>query len=75
MVFPDSRELEMMTSLSPGRVTVSLDSVWHDFTISSYNGTSWTKHCIGQVRGGSETEVATHTDNPDLPRIIPSPRW
>ncbi|CAG8961993.1 hypothetical protein HYFRA_00014100 [Hymenoscyphus fraxineus] len=75
MVFPESRELEMMTYLSPSRVTVSLDSVWHDFTISSYSGTSWTKHCIGQVRGGSETEVATHAEIPDLPRKVPSPRW
>ncbi|OCK73703.1 S-adenosyl-L-methionine-dependent methyltransferase, partial [Lepidopterella palustris CBS 459.81] len=75
MVLPKSRELEMMTSLNSSRVTVSLDSVWYDFMISSYNGTLWMKHCIGQTRSGSETEMPKPDEINDLPRHVPSQRW
>ncbi|VUC25932.1 unnamed protein product [Clonostachys rosea] len=62
LVMLESSEVETMFSLRPLRLTHRLDSIWHEFNISSYNGTTWTKHCAGQIRAGS--------DNPPQPRVI-----
>lgn len=75
MVFPDMGQLETMTSLNPGFLTVSLNSTWYDFTISSYNGTTWTKHCIGQVQSGRGSEFQGFTEIARLPRTVSSQKW
>lgn len=48
-VLGESAAGEIVTSLRPLRLTDTLDSAWYEFSISSHNGTSWTKHCSGQV--------------------------
>ncbi|PKY01888.1 KR-domain-containing protein [Aspergillus campestris IBT 28561] len=42
-------DVELMTSLRPVTLTDVLDSDWYQFTVYSYNGTEWHKHCTGQV--------------------------
>ena len=48
-----SKPVEMITTVRPVRLTTDLDSAWFEFSILSYNGTSWTSHCVGQVKEGS----------------------
>lgn len=77
LIVHESSNVEIMFTLRPYRLTMSLDSDWHDFAVFSYNGTSWTKHCAGQVRAGKaysklETEPRKFAD---LPRRVQSARW
>nr|ALQ32752.1 putative polyketide synthase [Fusarium anthophilum] len=54
LVITDSKPVEMLTSLRPVRLTNTLDSAWWEFCIVAHNGTSWIKHCEGQVRLGQD---------------------
>lgn len=74
MVLIESQATEVVTSLKPLRLTTSLDSAWYEFSIVSHNGTSWTKHCSGQVRGGYDHEPVAATI-PQLPRLVAKPLW
>ncbi|KAI1613463.1 KR domain-containing protein [Exophiala viscosa] len=49
MVLNDTKSMEIMTSLKRHRLTDTLDSAWWEFTISSYNGSAWIKHCSEEV--------------------------
>ncbi|TVY80960.1 Highly reducing polyketide synthase FUM1 [Lachnellula suecica] len=75
MVLEDSKDTELMTSLRPNRLTVALDSHWYDFTVTSYNGASWTKHVVGQVRAGFETDVVDNKQLDVLPREVSTHHW
>lgn len=61
--------VELVTTLTPVRLTNAADSDWYSFNISSFSVTTntWTKHVSGQVRSGS-------TSVPDTPKIEPLPR-
>jgi acyl transferase domain-containing protein len=74
LVLREGKDTEIITSLRPVRLTDTLDSDWFEFTIASYTGSSWAKHCMGQVRGGSEYEIPAPSIG-DLPRPVPSARW
>ena len=74
LVLQESTSTEMMTSLRPVQVTTALDSIWYEFMISSFNGTSWTKNCVGHVRAGREQPSRVEHMNP-LPRDVVSPSW
>lgn len=67
---------EVITSLRPVKLTVSLDSLWYDFTISSYDGKHWRKHCSGQVRAGKEDRM-DHSTTPlqSFVRQVNSDAW
>ncbi|KAL6237837.1 hypothetical protein BDW75DRAFT_237890 [Aspergillus navahoensis] len=54
LLMKESAEYEVITTLKPVKITDLLESEWFSFTIVSYDGTSWTKHCHGQVRAGSD---------------------
>ena len=74
LVLHDGAETEMMTSLRPVRLTDSFESDWYEFAVSSYNGTSWTKHCTGQARaGGGPQQWAEGIEI--LPREVPVASW
>lgn len=74
LVLQESTPTEMMTSLRPVQVTTALDSNWYEFMISSFNGTSWTRHCVGQVRAGPEQpSMVEHIDT--LPRDVVASSW
>ncbi|KAL8721427.1 MAG: hypothetical protein Q9225_001902 [Loekoesia sp. 1 TL-2023] len=74
LVLQDSKTAELMTCLRRVRLTTALDSDWYEFVISSYNGTSWMEHCIGQVRAGREQSVEPE-NIATLPREIPAATW
>ncbi|WZH49456.1 Polyketide synthase [Fusarium acuminatum] len=54
LVLNEGKPVEITTTLRRKRLTNSLDSEWWEFTIASYNGTLWTKHCSGEARSFSE---------------------
>ena len=66
--------VEIITSLHRDRWTDSLDSDWWEFSISSHNGRTWTKHCVGKVRSGSQDGQITK-ESPTLSRSVDSTRW
>lgn len=74
LVLHDSSATEMMTSLRRVRLTDALDSDWYELVVSSYNGASWTKYCVGQVRAGRE-HPSQKEDTSSLPRDVPSSVW
>ncbi|EPE33257.1 NAD(P)-binding Rossmann-fold containing protein [Glarea lozoyensis ATCC 20868] len=70
LVMKEGETHEIVTSLKPSRLTDSLDSVWYDFSISSFSGT-WLLHCSGQIKaGGAEEKSEIHQP---LSRKISSP--
>ena len=74
LMLQDPKGLEVMTSLRPVRLTTALDSIWHDFSISSFNGTTWTKHCVGQVRPGPESTAQQRVIG-KFARDVPASAW
>ena len=74
LVLQESKTAELMTSFRPLRLTTALNSAWYEFSISSYNGTTWTKHCIGQVKAGPE-QSSPIADVNDLTRKVPASAW
>ncbi|KAE8154264.1 hypothetical protein BDV25DRAFT_126571 [Aspergillus avenaceus] len=64
----------LVTAFRSAKLNLLADSVWYDFTISSYQDAFWTRHCIGQIRAGSDR----HVDQPKLEqysRQKPSSQW
>ena len=74
LMLQDPKGLEVMTSLRPVRLTTTLDSVWYEFSISSYNGTTWTKHCSGQARPGYDNIIQPRVIG-KLARDVPVSAW
>lgn len=80
MVLGENKGMEIVTSLKKVNLTDSLESNWWDFAVSSHNGTSWTKHCTGQVcaknldvprlQGSWSMERAER-----LPRKVEASKW
>lgn len=58
LVLQEFKAVELLTSLRPVRLTTTLDSAWYDFSVASYNGSTWMKHCFGQVRAGKESGIS-----------------
>ncbi|KAE8310676.1 hypothetical protein BDV41DRAFT_590299 [Aspergillus transmontanensis] len=69
LVLQISSGIEILTFLKPIRLTTTVDSVWYEFTIASYDGRSWTKHCIGKARAGKYEPDEPKGVN-DLPRCV-----
>jgi len=67
LVLQEFDAVELLTSLRPVRLTTTLDSCWYDFSVASYNGITWMKHCFGQIRGGVKPDAST-------PKILKYPR-
>lgn len=70
----ETASVEMVTSLKPTRLTDVADSEWYDFTIMSYDGTTWVRHCQGRACGSpapKENDTAIHP----FTRRVPSVPW
>ncbi|KAI9037690.1 type I polyketide synthase [Aspergillus affinis] len=52
LLLQSSRSTEIITRLQPHRLTTNQDSSWFDFTVLSYDGSKWTRHCNGEVHAG-----------------------
>lgn len=74
LVLSEQRPTEMVTSLKKHQLTNSLDSLWWEFTISSYNGDGWMRHCFGQVRAITSPPESLRVEKP-LPRIVDATGW
>ncbi|KAJ5653747.1 hypothetical protein N7490_000750, partial [Penicillium lividum] len=70
----DSEPTELLTSLRPVKMTDTVDSSWYEFTVSAYQGGSWKKHCVGDIRAGSQKQQAPRSINP-YARFVPSKTW
>ncbi|KZZ87545.1 polyketide synthase [Moelleriella libera RCEF 2490] len=61
--------VEIVTTFRPVRLTDSLDSTWWQWTIASYTGRLWIKHCSGEVTSSNmKQELAPVTTL--LPRKV-----
>jgi 2-polyprenyl-3-methyl-5-hydroxy-6-metoxy-1,4-benzoquinol methylase len=74
LIMNEGKSVEVQTHLRRARLTTTLDSEWYEFSIASLNGTTWAKHCVGQVRGGAEFKMPVPTIEP-LQRQVPSSTW
>ncbi|KAL7798706.1 putative polyketide synthase [Trichoderma afarasin] len=74
LVLKEQQAHEIITHLHPVRLTSKLNSVWYEFSISSFNGTSWTKHCTGKVRAGKEISAGSE-DVSEQPRQVSTAGW
>lgn len=72
-----SSATEINLSMRPYKLTNTLDSPWHEFTISSYDerSNSWTKHCFGHVRAGSDHPHGKDEGIAHLPRELEPSVW
>ncbi|KAL6362754.1 hypothetical protein LRP88_04058 [Fusarium phalaenopsidis] len=77
MILHEPVTTEILFSLRSHRLTTSLDSTWYEFTVSSHNGTGWTKQCTGQVKAGraDSESVSEPPQATALPRKVSSTRW
>jgi acyl transferase domain-containing protein len=75
LVLHESETIEIVTNMRPLRLTDTLDSAWFEFNISSYSGTTWTKNCSGQVRGGSYNNDRDMVEIISLPIVVSAPKW
>lgn len=74
MVLYNDKSIEIVTNLRPQRLTSTLDSEWYEFTIVSYDGVAWNKHCSGLVRSGrASANPPKRTQS--LDRKVSSSRW
>ncbi|KAI2465872.1 fatty acid synthase S-acetyltransferase [Annulohypoxylon bovei var. microspora] len=74
LVLGEGKPTEMMTTFRPHRLTTSLNSSWWEFTVSSFNGHVWTKHCTGEVTALS-TSLRPALAIDDLPRKVNARKW
>ncbi|KAL3454153.1 polyketide synthase [Aspergillus insuetus] len=69
-----NKETEVLTHLKPVEIADGVSSSWYQFTISAFNGSTWTIHCQGQVRAGQDQPLKPKVIHP-LPRILSSGKW
>ncbi|KPM42830.1 Lovastatin diketide synthase LovF [Neonectria ditissima] len=68
-----STPIELMTTLRRYKLNDNEDSEWYEFSVSSYNGSTWVKHCDGQV--AISNSIASSQWKPEvLPRAVSCPR-
>ncbi|KAL8790668.1 MAG: hypothetical protein Q9213_000516 [Squamulea squamosa] len=64
LILQEGVDTEVVTNLRPHRLNDELDSEWWEFTIASYNGQMWVKHCIGQVSAGPHKQAQVEQTGP-----------
>ena len=74
LVVGDGKPTEIITTLRQDRLTDSLNSQWWEFTISSYNGHTWSKHCTGQVMAQKDGLGLSQMPQP-FPRKVDVRKW
>lgn len=74
------QQLELLTTFKKQKYNDLMESDWYNFSISSHDGTGWTKHCNGTVRAecfGSTTteELGAQAIFPSYSRRVNSDKW
>ncbi|KAI5868187.1 fatty acid synthase S-acetyltransferase [Durotheca rogersii] len=76
LVLGDGKPTEILTTFRPHRLTTTLNSPWWEFSVSSFNGHGWTKHCAGEVSALSSPIEPSYEPVPDeLPRKVNARKW
>ncbi|KAK2021943.1 hypothetical protein LX32DRAFT_574456 [Colletotrichum zoysiae] len=70
LILQEGVDTEVVTNLRPLRLTDSEDSQWWEFSVASYNGHLWLKHCVGQVSAASSAVPIQVEDVKPLPRKL-----
>ena len=76
LVLTDTEPVEMVTALRQQKLTDTDDSTWFNFVIASYSGSTWVKHCEGQVTAllqPSSPNLMPRSDR--LPRLVTNTRF
>ncbi|KAF4632900.1 hypothetical protein G7Y89_g5221 [Cudoniella acicularis] len=66
---------ELVTAFHRQQLTKELESEWWEFTISSHNGSVWTKHCTGAVRAEAKMKGKNNAHPKGLARKVSRQRW
>lgn len=74
-VLQEGQAPELVTNLKKLRMTESLESEWYEFSMESWDGTKWTRHCTGQVKGGSHDQVDFSQAVVIHPREVAANAW
>ena len=74
LVVSDEKPTEMVTTLRRERLTDSLSSQWWEFTISSYSGNVWVKHCSGEATAHNRNPEKSPQQKP-FPRVVDMRKW
>ncbi|KAF9888394.1 hypothetical protein FE257_008672 [Aspergillus nanangensis] len=74
LVLSGGHPVEITTTLRRHHLTDSLESEWWEFAIASHNGTTWTKHCSGDVKGTHRRSPGKERRNDPLLRKVTSER-
>ncbi|KAH7400779.1 hypothetical protein DE146DRAFT_653958 [Phaeosphaeria sp. MPI-PUGE-AT-0046c] len=75
-VLQEGQAPELVTNLKRLKLTESLESDWLEFSMESYDGSKWTRHCTGQVKGGGSTDLLDPSKTVDVhPRKVASNVW
>ncbi|EUC32411.1 hypothetical protein COCCADRAFT_98832 [Bipolaris zeicola 26-R-13] len=75
LILEESSPVEIVTSLRRWRITDHLESNGWEFTISSYSGTTWTKHCSGSVESITSPPPLASVHENHFPRKTDTTKW
>ncbi|KAH6649117.1 acyl transferase domain-containing protein [Truncatella angustata] len=75
MLLTEGKGTEIITTLRKHSLTVSKDSKWWEFSISSENNGTWTKHCWGLVTDGCGVALPLSPVVTPNKRFVDSKRW
>ncbi|KAL2821422.1 hypothetical protein BDW59DRAFT_164156 [Aspergillus cavernicola] len=74
LILQPSDSVELVTTAKPVGISDRVESAWYEFSISSYVGTSWTRHAVGQAKAWTYGAVDPRTIRP-FPRSVSSVSW
>lgn len=75
MIVNQETPTEIITMMRQHRLTDTLNSQWWEFSVSSYNGHAWSKHCTGEVKTESGVDAGTVALQNGLPRRVEPSKW
>ncbi|KAK5657863.1 hypothetical protein OQA88_2411 [Cercophora sp. LCS_1] len=78
MLLTEGKGTEVVTTLRKHALTVSKDSKWWEFCVSSENNGTWTKHCWGLVTDGCAVALPKEKKDLDVApysRTVDVKRW
>ena len=69
---------EFSTILKPIMIDISEESPWYTFSISSFDGSQWTRNCFGEARSSMDQSAlsqATQSHAISFPRKVDEKTW
>ncbi|CAK1367605.1 unnamed protein product [Cercospora beticola] len=75
LTIKQSDAVEVITTLRPVRLTDMVDSAWFEFTVSSFDGSQWIKHCDGSVRPEAGSRPNDKWQTNSLARTVEVEEW